>query len=259
MELLSCFLKTLFLGLRLAFRIRFVWPWCLLVVYGNSMPVYLQRFVCVFGFALHPLWVNSLHISGPLEKQTQPIIWPSLGEWKLLSVWSVYLCPCTHWTNTATFNQNLVKNRQWRTSRVFRSLTNKQFPACKTHQLFCLSLFSLSHSYFPLRFCCSSTTSSCSWSLFSVFSSFLTPTLTDGLQPLFHTANMANFSGFWQQLQCAQICEYSWKKFATSSAWCWELSQCSSNKHTVCIGELGLSGIEWNHCRVKSTHSEKDA
>lgn len=107
MELLSCFLKTLFLGLRLAFRIRFVWPWCLLVVYGNSMPVYLQRFVCVFGFALHPLWVNSLHISGPLEKQTQAIIWPSLGEWKLLSVWSVYLCPCTHWTNTATFNQNL--------------------------------------------------------------------------------------------------------------------------------------------------------
>lgn len=122
-----------------------------------------------------------------------------------------------------------------------------------------VSHFFPSLSYFPLRFCCSSTTSSCSWSLFSVFSSFLTPTLTDGLQPLFHTANMANFSGFWQQLQCAQICEYSWKKFATSSAWCWELSQCSSNKHTVCIGELGLSGIEWNHCRVKSTHSEKDA
>lgn len=78
------------LGLRLAFRIRSIWPWCLLVVYGNSMPVYLQRFVFVFLVLhfIHSEWTPFTFLAHLKNKLSESFdrVW---GKWKLLSVCSL--------------------------------------------------------------------------------------------------------------------------------------------------------------------------
>lgn len=71
--------------------------------------------VLLLCFALHPLWVNSLHISGPFEKQSAfDRVW---GEWKLLSVCSlcIYAPPPAH---TELTQQLLTKIWELRGTRI---------------------------------------------------------------------------------------------------------------------------------------------